>query len=67
MLCIAAEHVRKMAQLLVRAAFAVLCLHSCASSSCFGMSFRSMRAVVTDLILKVILAQLLMSLELLIY
>jgi len=58
---------RKRAQLPVLVAFLLLCLHSCDSSSCLGMSFTSMIAVVTNLILKVILAQLLMSLGFLIY
>lgn len=65
--CAAGEHVRKVAQLLVAVAFWLLCLHSCDLSSCLGMSFKSMRAGVTDLILKAILAQLLMSLDSLIY
>lgn len=42
--CFAREHERKVPQLLVLVASWLFCPHSCDSSSCFRMSFTSMRA-----------------------
>lgn len=56
-----------MVQLSVVVTFLMFCLHSCESSSCVEDGFHEQRAVVTNLILKVILAQLLMPLNFLIY
>lgn len=58
---------RRVAQLSVIVSFLMFCLHSCESSSWVEDGFHGHRAVVTHLILKVILAQLLMSLHFLIY
>lgn len=56
----------RMVQLSAIVTLLMLCLHSCESSSCAEGGFHEQRAVVTNLILKVILAQLLMSLNFLI-
>ena len=56
-----------MVQLSVIVTFLMLCLHSCELSSSAEDGFHDQRTVVTSMILKVILAQLLMSLNLLIH
>ena len=57
----------RMVQLSVIVTFLMLCLHSCELSRFAEDGFHDQRTVVTNMILKVILAQLLMSLNLLIH
>lgn len=57
----------RMIQLSVIVTFLMLCLHSCELSRFAEDGFHDQRTVVINMILKVILAQLLMSLNLLIH